>query len=60
MENEIQTRAVPFTKTNGVYTLSGIVEVPATANNQKVEVTAQIKFNQMIAKIESGEQIGEM
>lgn len=60
MQNENQKRAVEFTKTDGVYTLSGIVVVETAATNSEVEDVAQNKFNQMIARIEAGEQIGEM
>jgi hypothetical protein len=30
------------------------------ATNSEIEAASQNKFNQMIAKIEAGEQIGEM
>lgn len=61
MENqEIEIRAVEFTKTDGEYTLSGLVEVPRNATEEQIEAAAQAKFDAMIARIEFGEQIGEL
>lgn len=57
---ETLMRVVQFTKTDGKYTLSGIVEVAHDATEQQIEAAKKASFDAMVSRIKSGEQIGEM
>ena len=57
---EVGSKAVEFTKTDGTYTLSGIVEVAQDATDQQIEAAKQAAFEAMVSRITSGEQVGEM